>query len=175
MPNAAVLKEKQEIVAQLAEKMKSASAGGRVDYKGMSVANDTKLRRDLRNAGVEYSVVKNTLTKLAADQIGFSEIDEHLNGTTAIAISPTDPVAAARILSDYAKDSNGAFTIKVGFVDGKVISAKEVEALAAIPSREGLLTQLLYCLSHGPRSLAIVLNAVAEQKSEGGAETPAEA
>ena len=170
MPNAAVLKEKQEIVAQLAEKMKNASAGVLVDYKGITVANDTKLRRELRNAGVEYSVVKNTLTKLAADQIGFSEIDEHLNGTTAIAIIPSDPIAAAKILHNYAKDSNGAFSIKVGFVDGQVISAAEVEELATIPSREGLLTKLLYCLTNGPRSLAIALNALAEKNTEGTAE-----
>ena len=101
LPNAAVLKEKQAIVAELAEKMKNASAGVLVDYKGITVANDTKLRRDLRNAGVEYSVVKNTLTKLAADQVGFNDIDEHLNGTTAIAISPSDPIAAAKILYNY--------------------------------------------------------------------------
>lgn len=177
LPNAAVLKEKQAIVAELAEKMKNASAGVLVDYKGITVADDTKLRRDLRNAGVEYSVVKNTLTRLAADQVGFNDIDEHLNGTTAIAISPSDPIAAAKILYNYAKDSNGAFTIKVGFVDGKVISAKEVEELATIPSREGLLTQLLYCLTNGPRGLAVALNAIAEKNSEGAAaaEAPAEA
>lgn len=178
MPNAAVLKEKQEIVSQLADKMKNASAGVLVDYKGINVANDTKLRRDLRNAGVEYSVVKNTLTRLAADKIGFNEFDEHLNGTTALAISPSDPIAAAKILNEYAKNSNGAFTIKVGFVDGKVISAAEVEELANIPSREGLLTTLLYCLTNGPRSLAIALNAIAEKNSEGtaeAAEAPAEA
>jgi len=178
LPNAAVLKEKQAIVAQLAEKMKTESAGVLVDYKGITVANDTKLRRDLRTAGVEYSVVKNTLTKLAAHEVGFDAFDEHLNGTTALAISPEDPIAAAKILDKYAKDSGGAFTIKCGFVDGKVISAQEVEALASIPGREGLLTQLLYCLSHGPRSLAIALNAVAEQKAGGSApaeEAPAEA
>ena len=177
MPNAAVLKEKEAIVAQLVDKIKNASAGVLVDYKGINVANDTKLRRDLREAGVEYSVVKNTLTKRAVDQVGFNAIDEHLNGTTAIAISPSDPIAAAKILYKYAKDSNGAFTIKVGFVDGKVISAKEVEELASIPSREGLLTQLLYCLTNGPRGLAVALNAIAEKNSEGSApaEAPAEA
>jgi len=178
LPNAAVLKEKQAIVAELAEKMKTASAGVLVDYKGINVANDTKLRRELRNAGVEYSVVKNTLTKLAAHQVGFEALDEHLNGTTALAISPSDPVAAAKILHEYAKNSNGAYTIKVGFVDGKVITAAEVEELATIPSREGLLTKLLYCLTNGPRSLAIALNAIAEKNSEGTAEAveaPAEA
>ena len=177
LPNAAVLKEKEAIVAQLVDKIKNASAGVLVDYKGINVANDTKLRRDLREAGVEYSVVKNTLTKRAVDQVGFNAIDEHLNGTTAIAISPSDPIAAAKILYKYAQDSNGAFTIKVGFVDGKVISAKEVEELASIPSREGLLTQLLYCLTNGPRGLAVALNAIAEKNSEGSvpAEAPVEA
>ena len=177
MPNAVVLKEKEAIVAELAEKMKNASAGVLVDYKGITVANDTKLRRDLREAGVEYSVVKNTLTRLAADKVGFSGLDEHLNGTTAIAISPSHPIAAAKILNNFAKDSNGAFTIKVGFVDGKVISAKEVEELASIPGREGLLTQLLYCLTNGPRGLAIALDAIANKNGEPAAEAeaPAEA
>ena len=91
--------------------------------------------------------------------------------------SRIQPIAAAKILNNFAKDSNGAFTIKVGFVDGKVISAKEVEELASIPGREGLLTQLLYCLTNGPRGLAIALDAIANKNGEPAAEAeaPAEA
>ena len=177
MPNAQVLEAKKATVSALADQMKGATAGVFVDYKGITVEQDTKLRNDFREAGVSYSVVKNTLTRLAADKVGFSGLDEHLNGTTAIAISPSDPIAAAKILNNFAKDSNGAFTIKVGFVDGKVISAKEVEELASIPGREGLLTQLLYCLTNGPRGLAIALDAIANKNGEPAAEAeaPAEA
>ena len=105
MPSAKILTQKQEQVAQLAEKMKSAASGVLVDYRGLTVAQDTELRNKLREAGVEYKVVKNTLTRFAANQIGFEELDEILNGPTSMALSFDDPVAPAKILSDFAKTS----------------------------------------------------------------------
>jgi large subunit ribosomal protein L10 len=177
LPNAKVLKEKQAIVAELAEKMRTASAGVLVDYKGINVENDTKLRRELRTVGVEYSVVKNTLTRFAAREVGFDALDEHLSGTTALAISPSDPVAAAKILCEFAK-KNDKFKIKAGFVDGKLITAAEVKDLAELPSREVLvakvlgslnapLTSFVNVLNGNLRGLAVALNAILEQKSGG--------
>lgn len=181
MPNANVLKEKQAIVAELAEKMRTASAGVLVDYKGITVENDTKLRRELRQAGVEYAVVKNTLTRFAAREVGFDALDEHLNGTSALAISPSDPVAAAKILCEYAK-KNDKFKIKAGFVDGKLITAEEVKALAELPPKEVLIAKVLggfnapisgfvNVLNGNIRGLAVALNAILEQK---GGEAAAE-
>lgn len=181
MPNANVLKEKQAIVAELAEKMRNASAGVLVDYKGITVENDTKLRRELRQAGVEYAVVKNTLTRFAAREVGFDALDEHLNGTSALAISPSDPVAAAKILCEYAK-KNDKFKIKAGFVDGKLITAEEVKALAELPPKEVLIAKVLggfnapisgfvNVLNGNIRGLAVALNAIVEQK---GGEVAAE-
>ncbi len=176
MPNAVVLKEKEAIVASLVEKMKNASAGVLVDYKGITVADDTKLRRELREAGVEYAVVKNTLTRRACDQLGFNELDECLNGTTALAISPTDPIAAAKIIKKYIDDNpNSNYAIKAGCVDGKVINADTVKELADIPSRETLLTQFLFVLTNGMRGFAVAVKAIADKQSEGAEEAPAEA
>ena len=169
MPNASVLQQKQAIVAELAEKMKAASAGVLVEYKGITVEDDTKLRRELRQAGVEYSVVKNTLLRRAADTIGFGEMDSHLNGTTAMAVSPSDPLAAAKILCNYAK-SNESFKIKVGFIDGKIVSDEEVKQLAAIPSREILIAKMLGSLNAPISKLVYVLDAIAKKD-----EAPAEA
>ncbi len=172
MPNANILLEKQAIVAQLAEKMKAASAGVLVEYKGITVENDTKLRRELRQAGVEYSVVKNTLVRRAANEIGFEELDSHLNGTTAMAISNGDPLAPAKILCNYAK-SNESFKIKVGFIDGKVVSDSEVKQLAAIPSREILIAKMLGSLNAPISKFVYVLDAIAKKGGE-AVEAPAE-
>ena len=177
MPNPSVLEQKKDFVDQLAEKIKSASAGVLVDYEGINVADDTKLRRELRAAGVEYKVIKNTLLNFACAKIGFDSINlgTQLKGTTALAVSPDDPVAAARILNDYAKKSNGKFTIKAGFVDGRVISDSEVGALAELPPREQLIARVLgglnapisglvNVLNGNIRGLVVALNAVAGQK-----------
>ncbi|MCL2083631.1 MAG: 50S ribosomal protein L10 [Oscillospiraceae bacterium] len=177
MPNPSVLAQKQAFVDQLAEKIKNASAGVLVDYKGINVADDTKLRRELRAAGVDYSVTKNTLLNFACEKIGFDSLNlsTHLKGTTALAVSADDPVAAAKILSDYAKKSNGKFSIKAGFVDGRVITSAEVAALAELPPREQLIARVLgglnapisglvNVLNGNIRGLVVALNAIAEQK-----------
>lgn len=166
MPSKSVLEAKQKIVADLKEKVNSSVAGVVVDYKGISAEKDTKLRRDLREAGVEYSVIKNTLLKLAIADTNYEDISSVLEGTTALAISKEDPIAAAKILSKFAKDSNGAFSIKSGFMEGKVLSSAEVTAIADLPSKEGLIQMLLSVLVSGPRGLAISLNEIAKSKEE---------
>lgn len=163
MPNAKVLEEKKALVASLVEKIKNSPAGVLVDYKGINVADDTALRKELREAGVEYKVVKNTMLKFAAQELGFDGFIEHLNGTTAIAISTTDDVVApAKILSKFAKTHEN-YTIKVGFLEGAVIPASEVDSLAKLPSRETLIAQVLYSFNYPIMQLAIALNAIAEK------------
>ena len=176
MPNAKVLSEKQAIVAALTETLKSASSGVLVDYKGITVAEDTALRHELRENGVEYSVVKNTLVRRAIDELGMSELDSVLNGTTSMAVSKDDPIAPMRIVNKYAKQMGDRFNIKAGFMDAKVIPLEDVAALAELPSKDGLVAQLLGMMLAPITSLAIVIKAIAEQNGEPAAaeETPAE-
>lgn len=174
MPSEKILQEKQAYVEGLAEKLKSAVAGVVVSYQGLNVADDTQLRRELRTAGVEYAVVKNTLLSRACDIAGLSGLDEVLNGTTALALS-SDHVAAAKILDTFA-EKNKAVQIKAGFVEGKVIAADEVKELAKMPPKEVLVAKALgglnapisgfVCvLNANLRGLAVALNAIAEQKN----------
>lgn len=174
MPNAKVLEEKQAIVARMTEEIKNAAAGVFVDYKGITVADDTKLRKELREAGVKYNVVKNTLTLRACKDAGLEGVEELLNGTTALATSAEDPVAAAKILSKFAETAPN-FSIKAGFVDGKMLSVSEVDALAKLPSKEVLIAKVLggiqapisglvNVLNGNIRGLVVALNAIAEQK-----------
>ena len=172
MPNAKVLSEKQAIVAALTERIKNASSGVFVDYKGINVAQDTELRTELRKNDVEYSVIKNTLTRFALDDCGLKEIDPILNGTTSLATSTGDPIAPFRIISDYSKKLNDVFNIKAAFMDGKVLSESEIAEISALPSKEALYSQVFGTLLAPITSLAVVLNQILEQK-EGGA--PAEA
>lgn len=176
MPSGKVLAAKQNTVQVLTERLQGATAGVICDYKGITVEADTALRRQLRKAGVEYSVVKNTLLGRAADNCGLGELKDCLNGTTALATS-TDPVAAAKILSEYSEKSKGAFVIKAGFVEGKVIDKDGVDALAKLPSREVLIAQVLggfnapisglvNVLNGNIRGLCVALNAIAEKKNE---------
>lgn len=163
MPNAKVLSEKQAIVAGLTEKIQNAAAGVLVDYSGITVAEDTEMRRKLREENVDYSVVKNTLVRFAINNAGLEELDPLLNGTTSLAISTEDPVAPARVISEYAKKFTNHFEIKGGFMDGKVISVDEINALAAIPPLPILRAQVLGTMLAPITSLAIVLKAIAEK------------
>ncbi|MDE6110945.1 MAG: 50S ribosomal protein L10 [Eubacterium sp.] len=138
MPSTVILEKKQAQVAALAERIKGSIAGVVVDYKGINVEDDTKLRRELREAGVEYTVVKNTLLKRAAEDAGLEGLDPILEGTTAIATSADDYVASARILQKYA-DGHDNFSLKSGYLDGEVIDLAKLQALAKLPSREVLL------------------------------------
>ena len=163
MPSEKILQQKQQIVADLSEKFKTAAAGVFVDYCGLTVEEDTKLRNKLREAGIEYSVVKNTLTKRAANDAGFSEFDEILNGPTALALSFDDVVAPARVLAEFAKEKD-SFEIKAGFMEGKAMSLEEVTALSQIPSKDTLYAMLAGGLNATIAGLARAIDAVREQK-----------
>ncbi len=166
MPSEKVLLAKQQMVAQLTEKIKSAPAGVLVNYIGINVADDTRLRRELREAGVEYTVVKNTMLRFAFNALEMSELDEQLFGTTALAISHEDPMAAARIICKYAKEIEGdVFSVKAGFMDGKAIDAATVKEIADIPPKEVLVAKMLGSLNSPIAGLAMVLGQIAEKQS----------
>lgn len=174
MPSEKTLAKKREIVDSLSEKLKSSCAGVLVEYKGINVEDDTKLRKSLRESGVEYLVTKNTLIKRAVENVGLEDIAPVLKGTTALAISKDDYVAASKILCDFAKEHD-FFKIKSGYIDGKVIEKEEVLRLSKLPSREVLVSQVLRGLN-GPitglatalsgimKGLVVALNAIAEKK-----------
>ena len=160
MPNAKVLSEKQAIVAELTEKLKTASSGVLVDYKGITVAQDTALRAECRKNELDYADVKNTLVRFAINNVGLEEMDSVLNGTTSLALSHGDPIAPMRVINKFAKQFNGEkFTIKAGFMDGKVLSLDEIKALAELPSKEVLQAQVLGTMLAPITSLAIVIKA----------------
>ena len=142
-----VTSAKQAVVAQLKEQLESAKGVVLTSYKGLTVAQDTELRRELREAGVSYHVVKNTMLRIAAKEAGIEGIEEHLEGTTAFAFSTEDAVAPAKVICGFIKKNKledaEVLTVKVGMVEGKVIGVDEVKALAALPSREELIAKLL--------------------------------
>ena len=166
MPSEKVLELKKQQVAALKERLDASIAGVVVDYKGISVEDDTKLRKELREAGVEYTVVKNTLLGRAIEGTSLADMGSVLEGTTAIATSKDDYVAAARILGKYAKDSEGKFKLKAGFIDGEIYDEAGVVALSKIPSRDTLLAQLVGSLQGPIQKLAALLKAVSEKDGE---------
>lgn len=176
MPNAKVLSEKQAIVAALTEKLKGSAAGVLVDYKGITVAEDTALRAECRKNNVEYAVIKNTMLRFAFNNVGLDKLDDQLNGTTALAVCADDPVAPARVLADFAKKLNGKFELKGGFMDGEVVSMETVNALAAIPALPVLQAQVLGTMLAPISGLACVLKQIAEKNGAPAEEAaPAEA
>lgn len=164
MPNANVLKQKQEQVADLASKIKNSVAGVIVDYRGITVADDTKLRRELREAGVHYAVIKNNILRRAIKDAGFETLVPEMVGTTAFAYSDEDPVAAAKILNNYAEESKGKFVLRAGYMDGEPLDQAGVLALAKLPGKQELLTMLCMALNGNIRGLAVALDAVREKK-----------
>ncbi len=168
MPNDKVLLEKQQLVAEVTEKFKASACTVVADYRGLNVAQVTELRKQLREAGVEFSVLKNTLLRRATAEAELSALDEYLVGPTAIAFSNDDAVAPAKVLSQFAK-KNEHLKIKAGVVEGQVVGLDQIKALADLPSREGLLSMLLSVLQAPMRNFALAVKAVGEQK-EGGAQ-----
>ena len=164
MPNAKVLSEKQAIVEALAERIKGASAGILVDYKGITVAEDTALRTELRKDAVEYTVVKNTLTRKALDKLGMNELDSVLEGTTSLATAENDPIAPFRIISDYSKKLGDRFNIKAAFMEGKVLNAAEIAEMAELPSKDALYAKVLGTMIAPITGLAVCLGQILEQK-----------
>ena len=169
MPNAKVLSEKQAIVAALTEKLQNAAAGLIVDYKGITVAEDTALRADCRENNVDYAVVKNTLLRFAFNNTGLNDLDDLLNGTTSLALAD-DPVAPARVMADYAKKLDGKFEIKGGFMDGKPVDLATIQSLASIPALPVLQAQVLGTMLAPISALACVIKQIAEKQG-----APAEA
>jgi large subunit ribosomal protein L10 len=163
MPNAKVLSEKQGIVAGLTDKLQKASAGVIVDYKGITVEEDTALRRECRENGIDYTVVKNTLLRFAFNNTGLNELDGLLNGTTSLALCESDVVAPARVISAYAKKLEDRFEIKGGFMDGKPVSMEVIQELASIPSLPILQAQVLGTMLAPITGLAVVLKQIAEK------------
>ena len=164
MPSEKVLEVKQQQVAVLKEQLNNACAGVLVDYMGINVADDTMLRKELRESGVHYSVVKNTLLHRAVADTSLSGINSVLSGTTAVATSSADYVCAARILCKFA-DKHANFTIKSGFLDGEVISVEKIDSLAKLPSREVLLASVANVFSAPIAAFARVIQAVADKDS----------
>ncbi len=165
MPSNSILAQKQQIVADLAEQIKNSTAGVIVNYQGITVDADTAMRKALRNAGVKYVVMKNTLTGRACDEVGYSELKQYLNGMTAIAISENDPVIAAKVLKEYAEKVE-SFNILAGYVDGEVIDAAKVTALAEIPSKEVLIAKLLGSIKSPLYNFAYAIQAVVDKNGE---------
>ena len=176
MPSNKVLEAKKQIVEELAGKIQTAVSGVLVKYEGITVADDTALRAALRKAGIEYSVMKNTLTGRACEMVGYGDMKQYLSGMTAIAISQDDPIAPAKIMKEYA-DKIPSFEIRAGFVDGGVIDQAGVEALAATPSKEVLIGKMMGSLMSSLYGLAYVLQAKIDKENGGdeATEAPAEA
>ncbi|WP_088044569.1 50S ribosomal protein L10 [Bacillus sp. EAC] len=164
----AVLEAKKQVVTEIAAKLRDSKSTIVVDYRGLNVSEVTELRKQLREAGVEFKVYKNTLTRRAAEEAGLAGINEALTGPNAIAFSMEDVIAPAKVINDFAK-KHEALEIKAGVIEGNVATAGEVKALAELPSREGLLSMLLSVLQAPIRNLALATKAVAEQKEEQGA------
>ncbi len=162
------IETKKVQVEEIAEKFKAAASIVVVDYRGLTVGQATELRKQLREAGVEFKVYKNTLTRRASEIAGLEGINEFLTGPNAIAFSNEDVVAPAKIINEFAK-KNEALEIKAGIIEGNVSSVEDVKALAELPSREGLLSMLLSVLQAPVRNFALATKAVAEQKEEQGA------
>ncbi len=169
MPSEKILESKKAKVERLTETIKNSCAGVLVDYKGITVEEDTKLRKELREAGVTYFVEKNTMLRFAFKNAGFDDLCNVLEGTTALAVSENDQTAPARILGKFAEEHDDKFNLKAGFVDGEIYDEKGVVALSKIPSKDVLLAQLVGSLQGPMQKLAATLKAVADKKAEEGA------
>ena len=165
MPSKVILEQKQKVVAELAEQIKNSVSGVLVNYQGITVEDDTAMRKALREAGVKYSVVKNTLTGRACEMVGYGDMKQYLNGMTAIAISETDAVAPAKVLKKFA-DKVESFQILAGYLDGAVIDAATVNALAEIPSKETLIAKFLGSIQSPVYGFAYAIQAIIDKNGE---------
>jgi large subunit ribosomal protein L10 len=161
--NAKILAEKQVLVSEVSSKLSESSCTIVADYRGLNVKQVTELRKQLREAGVEFQVLKNTVVRRATAEAKLTELDQYLTGPTAVAFSKTDLVAAAKIITDFAK-KNDKLSVKAGVVEGRVVDNAQIKALAELPSRDGLLSMLLSVLQAPMRNFALAVKAVSEQK-----------
>lgn len=173
MPSVKVLEAKKAEVAAIADRLQNACAGVIVDYRGINVADDTVLRKELREAGVEYTVTKNTMIELAIKGTELEGLSECLEGTTALATSTDDYVAAARILSKFASTHEN-FKVKSGFLDNEVISLDKIDSLAKLPSREILLATVCNAFNAPISAFARAVQAIVDKSGEATAEAAAE-
>ena len=167
MPSAKILSEKQAIVEKLAQRMQNAGAGVFVNYMGVNVAQDMEIRREFSANGIDYSVIKNTLTRFAIKKAGLEEIDPVLNGTTSLATTAGDPIAPFRIVGDYTKKLNGLFSVKAGFMDGRVLTADEIANITALQSKDALYAKVLGTMIAPVAGLAVCIAAILEKKQPG--------
>ena len=176
MPSKIILEQKQAVVADLAEKLKNSPAGVVVNYQGITVEDDTAMRKALREAGVKYMVVKNSLTGRACEEVGLGDMKQYLSGMTAIAIGSEDPVAPAKVIKKYA-DKIESFQILAGYLDGAVVDSATVNALADIPSKEVLIAKFLGSIKSPLYGFAYALQAIIDKDGEAAPaeEAPAEA
>ncbi|HFH9025275.1 TPA: 50S ribosomal protein L10 [Streptococcus agalactiae] len=161
----AIIAKKGEQVELIAEKMKAAASIVVVDSRGLTVEQDTNLRRSLRESDVEFKVIKNSILTRAAEKAGLEDLKELFVGPSAVAFSNEDVIAPAKVISDFAKDAE-ALEIKGGSVDGKFTSVEEINALAKLPNKEGMLSMLLSVLQAPVRNIAYAVKAVAEKDEE---------
>lgn len=172
MPSEKVLEQKKQDVKELAEKLKSSAMGIVISYKGIDVENDTKFRKEMREADLEYFVVKNSMLGFASKEVGY-DFDEHLHGTTAIALSKEDPIAISKIIAKYAKELKDSteFHVKTGFLNGSVIGVDLINEYGTMPTKEESVVNLLNLLVNPVRMFAMAVEAVAKKKeSEGSGE-----
>ncbi len=165
MASESILKQKQEQVNELAEKMKNAKLILLTEYRGINVADVTSLRSKLRKADSEYCVIKNNITRRALDTNGITELDEQLEGPVAVILGHNDYLQPLKAIYEYTKDHD-FYKIKGGVIDGKVVSTEELIKLAKLPSREVLIAKLAGSLLGNITKLAIVLDGVQKQKAE---------
>jgi len=163
-----VIEQKKQVVDEIAEKLQASNSIVVVDYRGLNVAEVTELRKQLREAGIEFKVYKNTLTRRAVEKLELTDLNDALVGPNAIAFGGEDVVAPAKILNNFAKEHE-ALEIKAGVIEGNVASVEEIKALAELPSREGLLSMLLSVLQAPMRNFALAVKAVAEKQEGQGA------
>lgn len=160
-----VMDKKKQVVSEIATKFRESQSTVLVDYRGLDVAEVTELRKQLREAGVEYKVYKNSMSRRAAAEVELSELDEILVGPTAIAFSQDDVVAPAKIINNFAKDHQN-LEIKGGVIEGNIATLDQIKELADLPNYEGLLSMLLSVLQAPVRNFAYAAKAIAEQKEE---------
>ena len=168
--------QKQRDLEALARQFQTATTGMLIGFKKLTVAKDQELRRQLRDAGARYSVVKNTLARKAAEGTPFAQAADYFKGVTALALAEGDPVQLSKAISKFARENPEVFTFKAGVVEGRVVALRDVEAIATLPSKEELISKVMFLLnaqaqrlatvlSAVPRNLAIVVKQIGEQKS----------
>lgn len=169
--------QKQQDLEALAAQLREASAAMIVGFQKMTVAKDQELRGALRNEGITYTVVKNTLVRRATQGTPFEQATEHFKGVTAIALTKGDPVTLSKAITKFTKDNPEVFTFKAGIVEGKVVALSDAVAIASLPSKEELISKIMFLvncqaqrivtvLSAVPRNLAIVVKQIGDQKGE---------